>query len=138
MDFESAVKMSGARFVALRGDLARLERALSAFMLDVQTQENGYEEVSPPLLVRDEALVGTGQLPKFAEDLFRTDELDWETVQSIKNQMVALALKDPAKTPNIQQIKHRPLQIGLPDNACLLYTSPSPRDQRGSRMPSSA
>ena len=71
MDFDSAVKMSGARFVALRGDLARLERALSAFMLDVQTQENGYEEVSPPLLVRDQALVGTGQLPKFEDDLFR-------------------------------------------------------------------
>ena len=62
MDFESAVAMSGSRFVALRGDLARMERALSAFMLDVQTQENGYEEVSPPLLVRDNALVGTGQL----------------------------------------------------------------------------
>jgi seryl-tRNA synthetase len=70
MDFESAVNMSGARFVALRGSLARMERALAAFMLDLQTQEHGYEEVSPPLLVRDNALVGTGQLPKFAEDLF--------------------------------------------------------------------
>jgi len=72
MDFDSAVKMSGARFVALRGKLARMERALAAFMLDLQTGEHGYEEVSPPLLVRDEALVGTGQLPKFAEDLFAT------------------------------------------------------------------
>ena len=71
MDFESAVAMSGSRFVALRGDLARMERALSAFMLDVQTQENGYEEVSPPLLVRDYALKGTAQLPKFEEDLFK-------------------------------------------------------------------
>ncbi|MFT5774550.1 serine--tRNA ligase [Hyphomonas sp.] len=70
MDFDSAVKMSGARFVALRGKLARLERALAAFMLDLQTGEHGYEEVSPPLLVRDNALVGTGQLPKFAGDLF--------------------------------------------------------------------
>jgi len=70
MDFDSAVKMSGARFVALRGPLARMERALAAFMLDLQTGEHGYEEVSPPLLVRDEALVGTGQLPKFEEDLF--------------------------------------------------------------------
>lgn len=70
MDFESAVKMSGARFVALRGPLARMERALAAFMLDLQTGEHGYEEVSPPLLVRDQALVGTGQLPKFADDLF--------------------------------------------------------------------
>jgi seryl-tRNA synthetase len=72
MDFDSAVKMSGARFVALRGKLARMERALAAFMLDLQTGEHGYEEVSPPLLVRDNALVGTGQLPKFAEDLFAT------------------------------------------------------------------
>ena len=73
MDFESAVAMSGSRFVALRGDLARMERGLSAFMLDVQTQENGYEEVSPPLLVRGHALRGTGQLPKFEEDLFKID-----------------------------------------------------------------
>jgi seryl-tRNA synthetase len=72
MDFESAVKMSGARFVALKGQMARLERALSAFMLDQQTLENGYTEVSPPLLVQDRALVGTTQLPKFGEDLFRT------------------------------------------------------------------
>jgi len=71
MDFEAAAAMSGARFVALRGGLAKLERALAAFMLDTQTNENGYEEVSPPVLVRDNALVGTGQLPKFAEDLFQ-------------------------------------------------------------------
>lgn len=73
MDFETAAKMSGARFVLLSGKLARLERALAAFMLDLQTDEHGYEEVSPPVLVRDQALVGTGQLPKFAEDLFRVD-----------------------------------------------------------------
>ncbi len=72
MDFEAAVAMSGARFVALKGPLARLERALSAFMLDVQTGEHGYTEVSPPTLVRDHALVGTGQLPKFEEDMFKT------------------------------------------------------------------
>ena len=70
MDFEAAAAMSGARFVALRGQLARLERALASFMLDKQTLENGYEEVSPPLLVRDQALVGTGQLPKFDDELF--------------------------------------------------------------------
>jgi seryl-tRNA synthetase len=62
--------MSGARFVVLRKQLARLERALGQYMLDFQTQENGYTEVSPPLLVRDEAMFGTGQLPKFYEDLF--------------------------------------------------------------------
>ena len=70
MDFETAAKMSGARFVLLSGKLARLERALAAFMLDVQTEEHGYTECSPPLLVKDQALVGTGQLPKFEEDLF--------------------------------------------------------------------
>lgn len=72
MDFEAAVAMSGSRFVALKGQLARLERALSAFMLDTQTLEHGYTEVSPPLLVQDRALIGTGQLPKFGEDLFLT------------------------------------------------------------------
>jgi seryl-tRNA synthetase len=70
MDFEAAARMSGARFVALRGKLTRLERALANFMLDLQATEHGYEEVSPPLLVRDQALMGTGQLPKFKEDLF--------------------------------------------------------------------
>lgn len=72
MDFETAAKMSGARFVLLKGKLARFERALAAFMLDVQTEEHGYTECSPPLLVKDQALVGTGQLPKFEEDLFKT------------------------------------------------------------------
>ncbi|MEZ5937662.1 MAG: serine--tRNA ligase [Hyphomonadaceae bacterium] len=70
MDFEAAAKMSGARFVVLRGQLARLERALTQFMLDIQTGEHGYVETSVPLLVRDHAMFGTGQLPKFGEDLF--------------------------------------------------------------------
>ena len=77
MDFEAAARMSGARFVVLKGHIARLERALGQFMLDVQTNENGYLEVSPPLMVRDEAAFGTGQLPKFAEDLFRTNDGRW-------------------------------------------------------------
>ena len=84
MDFETAAKMSGARFVILKGQLARMERALAAFMLDIQTGEHGYEEVSPPLLVRDQALFGTGQLPKFAEDLFKVDvpeELEVDTLR---------------------------------------------------------
>jgi seryl-tRNA synthetase len=72
MDFETAGKVSGARFVFLKGALARLERALGSFMLDLQTETNGYTEVNPPLLVRDEAAYGTGNLPKFAEDLFST------------------------------------------------------------------
>ena len=77
MDFESAARMSGARFVALKGQLARLERALAAFMLDLQTIEHGYQEVSPPLLVRDPAMFGTGQLPKFLEDQFRAGAEHW-------------------------------------------------------------
>ena len=79
MDFEAAARMSGARFVALRGKLTRLERALANFMLDLQTTEHGYEEMSVPVLVRDQALYGTGQLPKFAEDLFRTTVDHWLT-----------------------------------------------------------
>ncbi len=77
MDFEGAARMSGSRFVVLKGQLARLERALGQFMLDIQTQEHGYLEVSPPLLVRDHAAFGTGQLPKFAEDLFHTTDGRW-------------------------------------------------------------
>ncbi len=70
MDFATAAKLSGTRFVVLKGHMARLERALGQFMLDLHTGEHGYTEVQPPLLVRDEALFGTGQLPKFAADLF--------------------------------------------------------------------
>jgi len=73
MDFDGAAALSGARFVVLKGALARLERALGQFMLDVQTGEHGYQEVNPPLMVRDAALYGTGQLPKFGEDLFQTN-----------------------------------------------------------------
>ncbi len=72
LDFEAAAKMSGARFAVLKGGLARLERAIGQFMLDTQTAEHGYQEVAPPYLVRDEAMFGTGQLPKFEEDLFST------------------------------------------------------------------
>ncbi len=74
MDFETAARMSGARFVVLTGALARLERALAQFMLDMHTTESGYTEVNPPLLVREQAAFGTGNLPKFAEDLFRTTD----------------------------------------------------------------
>ena len=77
MDFKKAAEMSGSRFVALRGGLARMERALAQFMLDLHTTEHGYEEVSPPYMVRDEAVFGTGQLPKFSEDLFRTTDHRW-------------------------------------------------------------
>lgn len=75
LDFEAAARMSGARFAVLKGGLARLERAIGQFMLDVQTTEHGYLEVNPPYLVRDEAMFGTGQLPKFAEDLFNASNV---------------------------------------------------------------
>jgi seryl-tRNA synthetase len=73
IDFERAARLSGSRFAVLRGQLARLERALGQFMLDLHTTEHGYQEIQVPLMVRDEILFGTGQLPKFAEDLFFTD-----------------------------------------------------------------
>ena len=78
MDFASASKMSGARFVVMKGKLARLERAIAQFMLDLHTsEEGGYTEVNPPLLVRDKAAYGVGQLPRFAEDMFHTDNGFW-------------------------------------------------------------
>jgi seryl-tRNA synthetase len=77
MDFETGTKLSGARFTFLRGDMARLHRALAQFMLDKQTRENGYTECNPPVLVNDEAMYGTDKLPKFAEDSFRTTDDRW-------------------------------------------------------------
>ena len=77
MDFETAGKVSGARFVFLKGALARLERAIANFMLDLHTGTFGYSETNPPLLVRDDAAFGTGNLPKFAEDLFQTQNGYW-------------------------------------------------------------
>lgn len=77
LDFETGALISGARFTFLKGQMARLHRALAQFMLDQQTAENGYTECLPPLLVKDEAVFGTGQLPKFAEDLFKTTDGRW-------------------------------------------------------------
>jgi seryl-tRNA synthetase len=77
LDFETAAAMSGARFAFLRGQVARLHRAIAQFMLDFHTAQRGYVECNPPLLVRDEAVFGTGQLPKFADDLFRTADGRW-------------------------------------------------------------
>lgn len=77
LDFETAATIAGARFAFLKGQMARLQRALGQFMLDKQSGQNGYTECAPPLLVRDEAAFGTGQLPKFEEDLFRTTDGRW-------------------------------------------------------------
>ncbi|MEE9313311.1 MAG: serine--tRNA ligase [Rhizobiaceae bacterium] len=77
MDFEVGAKIAGSRFTVLKGGIARLERALGQFMLDLHTQEHGYLEIQPPLMVRDEAAYGTDKLPKFAEDMFRTTDGRW-------------------------------------------------------------
>ena len=77
MDFATAAKLSGARFVVMRKAIARLHRALSQFMIDMHTDEHGYTETAPPYLVRDHVLYGTGQLPKFGDDLFRTTDDFW-------------------------------------------------------------
>ena len=101
MDFSRAARMSGARFVTMFGGLARLERAIAALMLDIQTRENGYQEVSVPLLVRDEAVYGTGQLPKFAEDLFKTTSGHWliPTAEVALTNLVAGEILDADELP---------------------------------------
>jgi seryl-tRNA synthetase len=95
MDFEMAARISGARFTVLKGGLARLERALGQFMLDVQTGEHGYTEVNPPLLIKDEAAFGTAQLPKFEEDLFKTQTFSSEQLmQEIAERVLAPAVDE--------------------------------------------
>ena len=109
LDFETGALISGARFTFLRGGMARLHRALAQFMLDRQTAENGYLECIPPLLVKDEAVFGTGQLPKFAEDLFKTTDGRWliptaevSLTNAVQGQILAdsaLPLRMTALTP---------------------------------------
>ena len=101
MDFQRAGKLSGARFVVLSGALARLERALGQFMIDLQTTEHGYVEVTPPTLVRDTALFGTGQLPKFGGDLFRTTSDHWliPTAEVPLTNLVADEILDESALP---------------------------------------
>jgi seryl-tRNA synthetase len=101
MDFETGAAISGARFTFLKGGMARLHRALGQFMLDRQSGENGYVECAPPLLVRDEAVFGTGQLPKFAEDLFRTTDGRWliPTAEVSLTNSVREQILDPAALP---------------------------------------
>ena len=101
MDFARAAKLSGARFVVLKGALARLERALAAFMLDLQTGEHGYTEVNPPLLVRDHVLFGTGQLPKLAAEQFQTTTGHWliPTAEVVLTNLVAEEILDAEQLP---------------------------------------
>ncbi len=109
LDFETGALIAGARFTFLKGGMARLHRALAQFMLDRQTGENGYLECIPPLLVKDEAVFGTGQLPKFAEDLFKTTDSRWliptaevSLTNAVQGQILAdtaLPLRMTALTP---------------------------------------
>ncbi|MDP9195999.1 MAG: serine--tRNA ligase [Pseudomonadota bacterium] len=101
VDFDAAAKMSGARFVVLRDDIARLHRALGNFMLDIHTREFGYTEVSPPLLVKSEAVYGTGQLPKAAEDMFQTTGGYWliPTSEVSLTNLVADSILEAADLP---------------------------------------
>lgn len=109
LDFETGAKISGARFTFLKGQMARLHRALAQFMLDTQTGTNGYMECIVPLLVKDEAVFGTGQLPKFAEDLFKTTDGRWliptaevSLTNAVQDEIVdtaALPLRMTALTP---------------------------------------
>jgi seryl-tRNA synthetase len=101
MDFDVAAKLSGSRFVALKGPLARLHRALGQFMLDLHCGEHGYCEVMPPYLVRDHVLYGTGQLPKFGEDLFRTTDDFWliPTAEVPLTNLAADSIQEEADLP---------------------------------------
>jgi seryl-tRNA synthetase len=101
MDFETAAKLSGARFVVLNRGLARLERALGQFMLDLHTTEHGYVEVAPPLLVRSDVMFGTAQLPKFAEDQFETSRTpeNFPTLEGLMNRLLPKALE---KMPQVR------------------------------------
>ncbi len=101
MDFARAGKLSGARFVVLKGQLARLERAIGQFMIDLQTNEFGYTEISPPLMVRDEAAFGTGSLPRFGDDLFRTTTGLWliPTAEVPLTNLVADEILDESDLP---------------------------------------
>jgi seryl-tRNA synthetase len=109
MDFDAGTKLSGARFVTMRGQMARLERALAHFMLDLHVTEHGYSEVRPPLLVRDEAMFGTGQLPKFSGDLFQTSEGRWliPTAEVPLTNLIAGDILDPSQLP-IRMTAHTP------------------------------
>ncbi len=101
LDFETAAKLSGARFAVLRGPHARLHRAIANFMIDLHTEEHGYTEVMPPYLVRESALYGTGQLPKFGDDLFRTTDDFWliPTAEVPLTNLVAGDILDEAALP---------------------------------------
>ncbi|RWQ34532.1 MAG: serine--tRNA ligase [Mesorhizobium sp.] len=114
MDFERAAKLSGSRFTVLKGGLARMERALGQFMLDLHTTEHGYEEIQPPLMVRDDVMFGTGQLPKFEGDLFVTHKavpegVDFESI--MKASISAVAGKLPKMIEDYKEQTGREISL---------------------------
>ncbi|MBK1967993.1 MULTISPECIES: serine--tRNA ligase [Brevundimonas] len=116
LDFEAAAKMSGSRFAVLKGQLARLERAIGQFMLDLQTDKNGYLEVNPPLLVKDDAMFGTGQLPKFWPDLFSTMPGDVYRDEMVANAIdSAHVVLDEVETNGLHQTRAKFAQQNIVD-----------------------
>jgi seryl-tRNA synthetase len=133
MDFETAAKLSGARFVVLRNRLARLERALGQFMLDVHTREHGYTEVAPPILVRDEVMYGTAQLPKFSNDQFRVETEEVQRRHAYENfQQDRKGILDYVEEHGIEKARAEKLQVGdfvyvpTPDRRWLIPTAEVP------------
>jgi seryl-tRNA synthetase len=133
MDFETAAKLSGARFVVLKKGLARLERALAQFMLDVHTNEHGYAEVAPPLLVRDEVMFGTAQLPKFSNDQFRVETEEVQRKHAyVTFEQDRKAILDYAEREGIEAARNEKLEVlgfvyrPTPDRRWLIPTAEVP------------
>src|SRR5258707_72549 len=133
MDFETAAKLSGARFVVLKKGLARLERAIGQFMLDLHTNEHGYTEVNTPLLVRDDVMFGTGQLPKFSNDQFRVETEDEQRKHAYANfDLDRTAILDYVEKYGIEAARNGKMEVGEfvyrqnPDRMWLIPTAEVP------------
>jgi seryl-tRNA synthetase len=122
MDFETAAKLSGARFVVLKRGLARLERALGQFMLDLHTGEHGYTEVNPPLLVRDHTMFGTAQLPKFKDDQFAVTRLvdEQQQLDQLEAEVKAAGVK-----PGSFELEEKPTPLEVPARKDVLWLIPT-------------
>ena len=150
LDFERAAKIAGARFTVYKGLGARLERSVINFMLNLHTEEHGYTEILPPFMVNRAAMTGTGQLPKFEEDMFYVPQKDFFLIPTAEVPVTNLYDDEilSADQLPIYHTAYTPCFRAEAGSAgrdtrglirhCLLYTSPSPRDVRRSRMPSSA
>jgi seryl-tRNA synthetase len=126
MDFETAAKLSGARFVVLKSGLARMERAIGQFFVDVHTSEHGYTEIAPPLLVRDDVMFGTGQLPKFKDDQFMTARNLVPFLDTIDEQLDRLTTGDINPVESIERIKSVSADSELSSSLWLIPTAEVP------------